>query len=242
MHASAVTFWRWLTGQQIPLSVISPSGISDGERRVWLRYEASLSIRCGEVSGEAEEGVYAVICDISRGGIQMIAPRRFEPGSVLSVELPSPRGQSTLAVLACVVRAYPHGDSEWKMGCRFSAELDDGQLQAFGATRARPPSSDPRSWARFPCDIQAVYHHVNGDDQTPRTGRVLNIAAAGMALLVDEEVAIGELLSTELHDTAGKPALTILACVVHVSRSPEGQVLGCNFIRELSHKDLQAML
>jgi hypothetical protein len=242
MHASAVTFWRWLTGQQFPLSALAASDTAEDERRVWLRYEASLSIRCGEVSGEAETGVYAVICDISRGGVQMIAPRRFEPGSVLSVELPAVRGQTALAVLACVVRAQPHGDSEWKMGCRFSAELNEEQLQAFGATRSRPPSSDPRSWARFPCDTTAVYQRVNGDNQPSRTGRVLNIAAAGMALQVDEEIGLGELLSTELHDTAGRPSLTILACVVHVHVTAEGRILGCNFIRELNHKDLQAML
>jgi hypothetical protein len=45
-----------------------------------------------------------------------------------------------------------------------------------------------------------------------------------------------------LHDAKGKPIVTILACVVHTQASPEGQILGCSFIRELSDKDIKALL
>jgi len=208
------------------------------------RTQAILAPECPaeQAAGEEESGVYAVICDISRGGVQMIAPRRFEPGTVLSVELPSSKEQTPLAVLACVIRAHPHGESEWTMGCRFSSELDEEQLQAFGAVRARPTSPDPRSWERFACDAKAVYQRISDDVPVYRPARVLNIAPAGMALLVDEEIAIGELLSTELHDASGQRIITILACVVHVQTVPEGQRLGCNFIRELNDKDLNALL
>jgi hypothetical protein len=63
-----------------------------------------------------------------------------------------------------------------------------------------------------------------------------------MALLVDEQINTGELLSTELQDAQGRPVLTILACVVRVQSVSEGLILGCNFIRELGDKDLQALL
>lgn len=239
MLASAVTFWRWLTGQPVPLD--APADLDD-ERRVWLRYAANLNIRCEEVSDDVAEGVSAVIGDISRGGLKVIAPRRFEPGTVLSVELPSVGGQSSLAVLACVVRAQPHGDRDWAMGCRFSGELNDEQLQSFGAARARPTPPDARGWSRFSCDAKAIYQRIGANDPAFHSARVLNIAAAGMALRVDEDIAIGELLSTELHDATGKPVLTILACVVHAQTTEEGRILGCNFIRELSDNDLQALL
>ena len=242
MLASAVTFWRWLSGQPLPADVLGPGGDPEEERRVWLRYAANLNVRCEQVNGETEGGVYAVLCNISRGGVQLIAPRRFEPGTVLSVELPASRGQSALAVLACVVRADPHGDSEWAMGCRFSAELNDEHLQTFGAARTRPPSSDPRNWSRFPCNAKAVYTCVGPEATEPRHARVLNIAAAGMALLVQEEVVAGELLSTELQDAGGRPLLSTLACVVHAQRVAEGRLLGCNFIRELSDRDVRALL
>ncbi|MGH7225764.1 MAG: PilZ domain-containing protein [Gemmataceae bacterium] len=239
---SAVTFWRWLTGQPLALARSATDKDSDDERRVWLRYAANLNVRAEPVNDEGDAAVSAVISDISRGGIQIISTRRFEPGILLSVELPSSHGQSALSVLACVVRAQPYGDSEWTMGCRFSSELDETQLQTFGAARARPSSPDPRGWSRFPCDTKAFYQRVNHPGQGHRPARVLNIAVGGIAMLVDEVMPIGELLSTELHDAKGKPVLTILACVVHAQTVAEGQLLGCNFIRELDDKDMLALL
>jgi serine/threonine protein kinase len=46
----------------------------------------------------------------------------------------------------------------------------------------------------------------------------------------------------ELHDSTGRPVVTVLAGVVHVQSVVEGQRLGCNFIRELGDKDLRGML
>lgn len=245
MLASAVTFWRWLTGQPVSLDakdVAAKVVESNDERRVWLRYAADLNTRCAEIGDDGVTGIAARISDISRGGLKVIASNRFEPGTVLSVELPSVSGESALAVLACVVRAQPLGDMEWAMGCRFSGELSEEQLQAFGAARARPTPPDARSWSRFPCEAKAVYQCVGDRDSSPRSGRVLNISTAGMALLTGEEIAIGELLSTQLHDATDKTIVTILACVVHVQRTEEGRVLGCNFIRELTDTDLKALL
>ncbi len=242
MLASAVTFWRWLTGQPVSLDAKLALAESNDERRVWLRYAADLNTRCAEVGDDGETGIAALISDISRGGLKVIAPRRFEPGTVLSVELPSVSGESALAVLACVVRAQPHEDKDWAMGCRFSGELSDEQLQAFGASRTRPTPPDARGWSRFPCEAKAVYQRVGERDLSPHSARVLNISVAGMALLVPEEVAIGELLSTELHGATGQTIVTILACVVHVQQTEEGRILGCNFIRELTDSDLRTGL
>jgi len=245
MLASALTFWRWLTGQPVSLDAkdfAAGSGESSDERRVWLRYAAELNTRCAEVGDDGETGIPAVITDISRGGLKVIAARRFEPGTVLSVELPAVSGEAALAVLACVVRAQPHGDKDWAMGCRFSGELSDEQLQVFGAARTRPMPPDARGWSRFPCEAKAVYQRVGDRDLSRGSARVLNISAAGMALLVQEEVAIGELLSTELHDATDRTVVTILACVVHVQTTEEGRVLGCNFIRELNDADLKALV
>jgi hypothetical protein len=245
MLASAVTFWRWLTRQPVSLETkdaVAECGESNDERRVWLRYAADLNTRCAEVGDENEPGIAAVISDISRGGLKVITSQRFEPGTVLSVELPAVSGESALAVLACVVRAQPHGDTDWAMGCRFSGELNEEQLQAFGAARTRPTPPDARGWSRFPCEAKAVYQRVGDCPTSPRSARMLNISAAGMALVVDEEVAIGELLSTELHNATGKTIVTILACVVHSQQMEQGRVLGCNFIRELNDTDLNALL
>jgi hypothetical protein len=237
-----VTFWRWLTGQPLPLTPTQEADKAAEERRVWLRYAAQRNVRCGEAHDTTDAGAMGVIRDLSRGGVQIVAARRFEPGTLLSVELPALGEQGTLTVLACVVRAQPHGDSEWAMGCRFSCQLNEDQLGAFGAARARPASSDPRGWERFACDVKAFVQRVNSTDAAYRPARVLNIAVGGMALQVDEPVAVGELLSADLHDANGQPIVTLLACVVHSEAGAEGHRLGCNFIRELTDQEVRALV
>jgi hypothetical protein len=151
-------------------------------------------------------------------------------------------GVEGAAVLACVVHASAEADGCWAMGCRFAAELTDEHLQAFGAARARPTPPDPRQWSRSPCSARASYSRVGADDPSPRPARVLNIAAGGVALLVEEEIAVGSLLGTELCDAGGRPVVSILACVVHVRLEGGGRVLGCNFIRALGDDQLNALL
>jgi c-di-GMP-binding flagellar brake protein YcgR len=240
--SATVTFWRWLTGQPMPLLPLTSAEDSADERRVWLRHAASLNVRCGEAEDTEDAGVSAVITDISRGGMQMVAPRRFELGALVSVELPAAFDEDEMTLLACVVRSKPHGESEWMMGCRFAHELDERQLSSFGAARSRPNEPDQRGWERFPCDTKAFYQRVNGPAGPLHPARVLNIAVGGMALLVQEPIAVGDLLSTELHNGDGRPVVTILACVVHTQTVSEGQILGCNFIRELSDADVNALL
>lgn len=239
--SATVTFWRWLIGRPASLTPLPSTAACGEERRVWLRYAAALNVRCGEVGGETEDAVAAEICDVSRGGIQMFAPRRFEPGALLSVELPSSDGTDAMAVLVYVLRAQPHGEREWKMGCRFSSELNEYQLSVFDAPRTRSSSPDSRGGERLSCNAKAFYQRVNDPAELPWSARLLNIAVGGMALLVPEPVAIGELLSAELRDADGRSVVTILACVVHTQNSPEGQIVGCNFIRELSSADVEAL-
>jgi c-di-GMP-binding flagellar brake protein YcgR len=209
---------------------------------VWLRYAANLDVRCEPINEQSETAISASISDLSRGGIQLIASRRFEPGSLLSIDLPAADDRKALSVLACVVRTHPVGESDWSMGCRFASELDEQQLQAFGAERLRPDSPDARGWSRFPCDARACYQRVNHSDQAHHAARVLNISVGGMALLTTEPIELGELLSTQLHDLQDKPIVNILACVVHAQKIAQGYLLGCNFIRELNDQDVRALL
>jgi c-di-GMP-binding flagellar brake protein YcgR len=238
MFASTFAFWHWLTGQPeaAPTSVLDAP---EADRRARTRHPLQLDIYCQPVGGE--EATLAALADISQGGVKLIARRHFAPGTVLSVELRGSGGGSSLKVLACVVHTTPQDEGEWTMGCRFSAELSEEHLRAFGAARGKA-SDDSRNHPRSPCDTLASFRRVAAEDQGPRRARVLNIGAGGVALRVDEAVTVGELLSTELDDPSGRPVVNILACVVHVQ--PEGGewLLGCNFIRELAEHDLRALL
>src|SRR5207253_1297405 len=155
--------------------------------------------------------------NISLCGINFAGERAFEPGEMLSVELPGANAQASCTVLACVVHCAQENEGQWSIGCTFSRELTDADLETFGARRERHLPSDQRLWKRFPCDVTAIYQIVADEAQTPAAANVTDISATGVGLAVDRNVENGSLLSVELHNAAGTSARTMLACVVHVT-------------------------
>jgi hypothetical protein len=238
MFEKTPALWRRLLGRPDP----SAMKTVEDERRVWVRFPADVATRVVTASRDDEPGLAALIRDISRGGAKLAVGREFEPGSMLTVVLPSANGKSSLSVLACVVHCDAAGANTWHVGCSFSAELDDDDLSWFGAVKARPLGPDGRNWTRFPCDVTARVQRLSDDDPRHYPARVRDISASGVAFVVDSDIPTGTLLNAELHG-ASERTFTILACVVHVTAAPEGgHILGCNFIRELSESDLQSLM
>src|SRR5262245_35000637 len=121
--------------------------VSVKERRVWVRHRSSVRAILQSVDKGGEPGQPAEVTSISRGGLHLLVDRPFEPGDLLSVELPTvlpDRLRST--VLACVIHVTPHDKNRWGVGCSFSVALDDDDLAAFGARRVRPGGADLRHW------------------------------------------------------------------------------------------------
>ncbi len=240
MLARTFSFWRRLVGRTEGTE--GGVGTLETDRRVWVRFPANLEATL-QPPGDATRFT-AQIRDISRGGVNLIADRPFQPGDHVSIELPAADG-CTHNVLACIVRVNGASSGAWELGCTFSRELSDSDLQSLGARRQKPTPPDQRTWLRFPCDVRASYQFVAGDNAEPESyeARVENISPSGIALVVPDPVETGVLLSIEIHAAAGTAARTILACVVHAARQQDGQwALGCNFIRELSEADLQVLV
>ncbi len=206
------------------------------------RRPASVEIKATPAVGEPALSFHATVIDVSSGGVKLIVGRPFEQGDLLTLELPAQAGEASVSVLACVVHVRPEGDADWVLGCRFSAELNDSDLAAFGAVPSKPEESDGRNWSRFPSEMKAVYQIIPDDDGVRREAKVLNISGGGVAMLVENDVRAGALLSAELHAPSGQKVVTILACVVHLTvHSEHERILGCNFIQQLSENDLKAL-
>jgi hypothetical protein len=210
------------------------------DRRVWVRFPSGLETTLQPARGPDAPRLGARVRDVSRGGILLVLDRPFEPGEMLSVELPAVEGQPPSTVLACVVRAAEAAGGEWSVGCAFAAELADDDLQLFGARRVKAPVTDQREWVRFPSRARATFQVVRAPAAST-AAEVLNVSASGIGLRAEGDLQVGELLSVELRG-GDRPALTMLACVVRVTAQPGGaQVLGCNFIGELADDHLRAM-
>jgi hypothetical protein len=229
MFSRALSSWGRLLGLN--------GSVAEEERRDWVRFPCTLALAC-QPAGAAER--FAVrVENVSRGGISLAGARRFEPGELLSVELP---GEGT-AVLACVVRADAGAAGGWVLGCTFAAELSDEDLERFGAGRARATAPDPRGRVRFPCRTRATFQMVRDPEARSWSARVVDISASGVGLQVSAGLAVGELLSIELRNADDQPVLTTLATVVRVVRQGEQErLLGCTFIRELGEPELLPLL
>src|ERR1700722_9471679 len=93
------------------------------------------------------------------GGANLLVDRPFEPGEILSIEIPADGGE-ICTVLACVVRLNPEKDSCWSLGWGFSRELTSADLAHFGAQKVEASDGGKRKWVRFACEMKASYRKV----------------------------------------------------------------------------------
>jgi len=71
----------------------------------------------------------APIHNLSPTGVALRLSRRLEPGTLLSLELRTEIGQTSVTILGCVVYLSEVGTDRWLAGCNFIRELDDSELQ-----------------------------------------------------------------------------------------------------------------
>lgn len=239
MLERTVSFWRRMVGGRHQPG----AQVAEDDRRVWVRHSTDAEITCLPAGTGDGSRLSARVRNVSLGGMNLVVSRPFQTGDLLSVELPTETAQAATTVLACVVHVNAEAAGEWSLGCNFSAELNDDDLQAFGARRVRPAVPDSRNWERFPCSVKATYAIATDETASAGPATVQNISASGVGLLVDRRIETGTLLTVDLHSADGRTTTSVLACVVHLTDQGDGGwALGCNFIHERSAGDLKALL
>jgi hypothetical protein len=239
-----VSVWRWL------ISWISwrprhraSAADADTERRVWIKFPSSVETICPTTAPLTPGSLAAKVRNVSRGGVSLLVEHRFEPGSLLDIELPSTVEHPASTVLAYVVHATERSDGTWSLGCTFAREVAEEDLEALGAPGKKKEPPDQRNRERSVCKIAGKYQVLTAGQDRKGPAEVLNIWPSGVGLLTSTAIDPGTLLSVELSAAQTGAVQTILACVVHVTyRGEQGWALGCNFIRELSTKELRQLL
>jgi hypothetical protein len=117
-----------------PAPAEKPEPSRNGERRAWVRFPKNEAMWCDPVrpSGkhELDTAWMGRVRDISRTGIGLSLRKRFEPGTVLTVELSeSPKLQRQLLVR--VVHATADKNGRWIVGCTFDCPLSREEMQVF---------------------------------------------------------------------------------------------------------------
>jgi c-di-GMP-binding flagellar brake protein YcgR len=244
MFERTFSFWRHLLGRgQAPAPIDGGGAAVEEDRRLWVRYQADLETRVQLAQGRDEDRVSARVRDVSIGGANLVTDQVFQPGQILSLELPAAADDDLQIVLACVVRVAKQGDGQWSLGCVFARELSSEDLERFGAGKTKPAGDDQRTWVRYDIAVTASYQRIGDADGETYTAQVLNLSASGVGLLLNDPIEPGCLINLTLHGKHGAPVRTILACIVHSTLRAGGELaVGCNFIRELGEDELQALL
>ena len=100
------------------------SQVSAQERRTFPRHRYPRKAIC-QPQGETKDDVWLMgSCqDISLSGLGFRLHRRFDPGTVLTVDLERPTRNSWASFPACVMRCTLQADGDWMLGCAFDPAL-----------------------------------------------------------------------------------------------------------------------
>src|SRR5262249_8164323 len=146
------------------------------ERRVATRYDAEQVASCRVVVGMDVTPVY--IKNVSRRGVGLVTLRRFEPGTVLVLELDATVPHS-VSLFAKVVRLAAQG-KQWVVGCALLSEMSDEDLEACRSVKARQSSQERRAGVRVPDSLVAVCRLASVGAFGQWAAEVRNLSPEGM--------------------------------------------------------------
>src|ERR1700736_1203970 len=113
-------------------------------RRIWLRFPCRRETFC-QCAERDDVSCSAYVQNVSRGGLGLLCPQQFEPGTIIKIRTPA-RDQELAFLSARVVYANSTSGGRWAMGCAFCKELSEDELGAWlkrqdgvGATRQALP-------------------------------------------------------------------------------------------------------
>jgi CheY-like chemotaxis protein len=115
-----------------PLALRVDAAIPPGaERRIGVRYLSHQQGLCQPVGpARTAELWLGRLRDISVSGIRLLLDRRFEVGTLLTLDLPGSNG-SAHRLLARVVRLTSGNDGHWELGCHFTYIIREDELCAL---------------------------------------------------------------------------------------------------------------
>jgi hypothetical protein len=122
----------------VPFTTKRPE--NEPERRAWVRLGSEQEVCClpatPSIGAESETAWLAIVQDVSAGGIGLLVRQRFEPGTLLILELSARFDEVTRPLPVRVVHAAQEGKRFWTIGCAFASTLSPEELQKFVAERS----------------------------------------------------------------------------------------------------------
>ncbi len=113
----------------------SPPGVTPRpaalDRRAWVRFSCDLEVACVPASEDPDILWPARVINISCGGIGLLLSRRFEPGTLLQVELQIPKKGFSRPLLVQVMHVTGHDYGGYLVGCAFTNPLSEDEVKQW---------------------------------------------------------------------------------------------------------------
>jgi serine/threonine protein kinase len=106
------------------------AGTRPEDRRQARRYPTLLFCSCESLLNRSRQWTAHVV-DMSRTGARLQVDRRFEPGTLLSMDLPGHLAVSLASLLLQVHWVRQGARGKWEVGCSFTQPLSEGELNLF---------------------------------------------------------------------------------------------------------------
>ncbi|MCS6851805.1 MAG: PilZ domain-containing protein [Gemmataceae bacterium] len=101
------------------------------EPRPRQNHFSQLEASCHPIATTRDDPWPAQVRDLSPRGIGLLLKRRFEPGTLLAVELQSLSQSYSRTLVARVVHAKAQSSGDWMIGCMLASRLDEDELEAL---------------------------------------------------------------------------------------------------------------
>lgn len=101
------------------------------ERRAWVRFPCGMETSCQPLASAVGQQWSGHVRDLSAGGVGVVLNRRFELGTLLTIEVLSNSDKPSRTFLGRVIHVHSQPDGSWHMGCRLANSLSEDDVQAL---------------------------------------------------------------------------------------------------------------
>lgn len=109
----------------------SPDGKKGARASEAKRKPVGLEAHCRSVAAVKDDPWPARVRDLSAGSIGLLLTRRFEPGTLLVIELEHKESSLSHTLVGRVVHASQSTNGSWMLGCTLANKIAEDDLQAL---------------------------------------------------------------------------------------------------------------
>jgi hypothetical protein len=211
-------------------------GAVRNENRATERFATVRDASCSLVT-QRQKVLTLRIHNISAGGIGLLSGHRFEPGSILLVQVREETPSRSPLLVAKVVHATAQPTGDWLIGCILTRGLSEAEVEALAANEPK----ERRKASRIVCVRDASCSPLL-DRQLTVTVKLHDVSTSGIGFVSQRRFERGSTLLVQILSESPDLPQLLVGKVVHVTAQATGEwLIGCALARGLSEADLQAL-